>query len=67
MSEQKEIPRWLADVVERYRAKPSPEEIRETVLMARELGFSQNELAAIFGTYQQTINRWQNHPANPPE
>lgn len=62
MSES-EIPQWLEDVIARYKAKPSPTEIREAILRATvELDVTQTQLAAMFGTHQQAISRWLNHP-----
>ncbi len=63
MSDKNEIPQWLTDVVARYRRKPSPDEMRAAVRRATsELGYTQTELAALFGTQQQAISRWANHP-----
>lgn len=58
-----EAPRWLRDVVDRYQAKPSPEEMRRTIKRAmEELDCTQEELGALFGTNQQAVSRWLNHP-----
>lgn len=63
MLQYDEIPTWLKDVVDRYQEKPTPSEIRSAVQRAiSELGCSQAELGELFGTNQQAVSRWLNHP-----
>lgn len=58
--EDNQPPEWLQDLIRRYRDKPTPQEMGEGLRRARDLGYTQRQLAEMFGAWQQNIGRWQN-------
>lgn len=54
----KRVPKYLQSMAERYRAKPSGQEIAKVMRRAVAAGWTQAELADLFGAHQQAVSRW---------
>lgn len=57
-SKARRVPAKLRKVADRHKAKPTTEELRQTIRAAVEQGHRPADLARLFDVNRQQINKW---------